>query len=496
MHQNEPFSMFQQEEYFYPESDAIRPTDVLTSPTLNNLLLAAWLVLCGIGVYVAVGMNMPLVGGLIAGLPTFFGMIFKPTFGLCLMAMVMSTGAGVSYEGLFALDKGIGLALGISFFLNITVTRPHLSLRPAFIRILVVYSLWVCATSLLSPDRRYEITHTILTQIQLLVFSLIAYWILESNGFRSLIWVLRSYVIGVVGSSLLTFITGAAMSSVSEDVEGRLGATLGTSINANLLGIFIGLAFVTSIYLVLRDTSLFWRLIIFVMGLLCPLLIFKTGSRTVAVATIGTLFVPLLFVKQLASRPRMMIGIFLLFCLIGVGSLFLMSRSNVEESVSKRLGDIQHAKEALQYRMTLNKAAVKTAVRRPWGTGYASWFALSGMEHWPHNNVFYTLGLYGFPGLLLLSSFWVCAILKINKIPYFYEKLYTVALFTFIFTVGLAGSHILKKFFWLFLIVIFATEAVTSRMRLSEIGLWYSTLYPTDNISESEPENPPSAGVE
>ena len=291
-----------------------RPTDIQLPKVMNLVLLATWGAVCLLGFAVILIAKMPVAGIVIIAVPTFIGMVIKPTFALSLMMMVLTAGGGVGVQGTFALSRGVGIAFAVSFALNILISRPALHIRSKALWVIVVYTIWMFFVTLASPYLALEIRDSFSTQVQLLILVLIIYWILNSNGETALRWALRSFVVGSLGSITITFMTGAAMGNVQQgqEVGGRYRATLGSNvIDANMMAVLVGLAFFAAVYLFVRDKSKFWRLIYGAGILFLPIMMLKIGSRGGLIAFAFTLMSPLLFIRQVVRKP--ILAIFYLY---------------------------------------------------------------------------------------------------------------------------------------------------------------------------------------
>ena len=76
-----------EEELLYEQSE--RTSDIQLPPVINYLLLTIWLFICLIGLgIIYIGKNAA-AGAVIMAVPTFIGMIIKPTFALCMMMLVL-----------------------------------------------------------------------------------------------------------------------------------------------------------------------------------------------------------------------------------------------------------------------------------------------------------------------------------------------------------------------------------------------------------------------
>ncbi|MHC4680066.1 MAG: hypothetical protein ACYTEK_15365, partial [Planctomycetota bacterium] len=154
------------EELFYEPGE--RTSDIQLPPVINVLLFAIWIVISLIGFAVMFLAKNPVAGAVIIAVPTFIGMVLKPTFGLCIMMLALPTGAGVGFRQVFSLDRGVGIALAVSFALNVLITRPRLRIGHKALWVVAIYTLWICLVSLAGPYLRYELVRAF-TQVQLFV---------------------------------------------------------------------------------------------------------------------------------------------------------------------------------------------------------------------------------------------------------------------------------------------------------------------------------------
>jgi hypothetical protein len=438
-----------------------RTSDIQLSPAMGSFLLAIWLVLCGIGFGVIFLVPSPIAGAVIIAMPTFIGMVLKPTFALCILMLVLPTGAGVGYGEVFSLDRGVGVAVAVSFVLNVLLTRPGLRVRHKALWVAAALSLWIFAASLAQPYLGREV-YRAFTQFQLLVLILIVYWILETNGESTFRWALRSYVIGTVGSIVLAIKSGAAIQAARETRDARYAATLGHSIDANMLSALIAIAFLSAIFLFARDRSLFWRLVYLAAMLFLPVMLIRTGSRGGLVALGFTMLSPLLFVRQVLRRPALAALLLLAVVLVSASAGVLVEGNGLETSVLERLTDIGRAKEALAFRMSAVQKAFDAVLTWPAGTGYWSWFQRTGSPIWPHNDFVFSLGVYGIPGGILFAAFVVLLMRTVKRTPLTLEKLYARAVLTFLLVMGLNIKQVSAKYYWVFLGFVLAAERIAA----------------------------------
>ena len=434
-----------------------RTSDIQLPSAMNFFLLMVWLVVCAVGLGVTFLAGKAVAGAVIIAVPTFVGMVLKPTFALCILMLVLPTGAGVGYRQAFSLDRGVGIAVAVSFFLNVLLTRPGLRIRHKALWAAAALSVWIFFASLPQPYFGLEMRRAF-TQFQLVLLILIVYWILETNYEGTFRWALRSYVLGMVGTTVLAIKTGAAIRAMQETRDGRYAATLGSAIDANMLAALTAVAFLSALYLFARDKNPFWRLLYLVAVLFLPVMLLKIGSRGGLVALAFTMLSPLLFVRQVARRPALAALLLLAVLVASLSTGLLIRQQGLESSVAERLTDVHRAKEALGFRMGAAMDAMEAILSRPAGTGYYSWFERTGSQIWPHNDFFFTLGVYGIPGAVLFVVFTVLLMLTVKRTPLTAEKLYARAVLTFLLVMGLNIKQLSAKYYWVFLAYVLAAE--------------------------------------
>ena len=463
------------DELLYEQSE--RTSDIQLPPVIDGLLFVIWIVICLIGFAVIFLAKSAVAGAVIIAVPTFIGMVIKPTFGLCILMLILPTGAGVGFRQAFSLDRGVGLAVAVSFILNLLVTRPPLRVANKALWVMVAYTLWVCLASLAGPYLGYELIRAF-TQVQLLMLIFIVYWILQTNGEKTFRWASRAYVAGTLGTIALTFITGSAIRSMEDAPEHRYAATLGEATDANMLASLAAIAFLAAIYLFARDRSLFWRLLYLVAILFLPIMLLKIGSRGALIALAFTMLSPLLFIRQVLRKPAMVALMFAIIVAASVSAGLVVRTRGLEAGVATRLTNINQAEEAISYRMMPVKKAVSAAVRKPMGTSYYGWFQQSGLRILPHNDFFLALGLYGIPAGALFGIFMVLIMLTVKRIPLGLEKLYARAILTYLLIMGLNVGQLYQKHYWVFLAFVLASERMS----------WFFDEAPQEQPAEEEYE--------
>lgn len=463
---------------FYTDERGERTSDIQLPPMMITLMLALWIVISLIGFIVIVLAEEPVVGTVIIAVPTFIGMVIKPTFALCILMLVLPTGAGFAYRQIISLDRGVGLAVAVSFVLNLLITRPRLRIGNKVLWVMILYTIWVILSSLTGLYLRLELRQAF-TQFQLLALILIVYWILETNSPKTFLLALRSFVLGSLGTIAGTFITGAAISTIQEESQARYAATLGGAIDANMLAALTATAFLASVYLFARDKNTIWRIVYLGAILFLPTMLIRIGSRGAMIAMGFTLLSPLVFIRQVSRRPALAVLLIVTIILASVSVGLLVKGQGVERPVIQRLTDVAYARQSISYRMQPIKLAIKSAIVRPTGAGYYSWFQRTGSPIWPHNDFFLALGIYGIPGGLLFALILLVMIYTVKRTPLGIEKLFVRAELTFLIIMGLNIGQIYHKYFWVFLGFIIAGE------RVAKLYLESSNLPPVVEPEES-----------
>ncbi len=434
-------------------------TDIPLAAGVGSLLIVFWLGICLIGFAVVFLMKAPVAGILIIGIPTFIGMVLRPTFAVCILMLVLPTGAGVGIESVLSLNRAIGFTLALSFLLNLLITRPSLRIRHRAIWVLIAYTIWVILVSFSSPYLYPELRRAF-TQVQLLALVLIVYWIIQTNKVHTFIWILRSYVVGSVGTIVLTYITGAAFRSITTGQE-RYAATLGNIIGANMMAALMGMAFLAALYLLIRDTSLMWKIIYLIALVMLPIMILRTGSRGGLVALLFTMLSPFLFIRQVSRKPTLALLVLFVIIVISLSGAFVIRKARLTRGVTERLTTTYQVEESAKYRIALIEKAVITSSKYPTGATHYGWLTRARSKHYPHMDFFYALGIYGIPGVICYTVFILTMIITVRRMPVTPEKLYARSVLIFLLISGLGITQLYQKHYWVFLTLVMVAERIS-----------------------------------
>lgn len=460
---------------YYPQPALLLQSQSYEIPipaALRKLLLAVWLGNVALGLLFIYIFKLKLIGAIIIIFPTFIGMVLEPVFALSMMMMSITTGAGIGFAQIFSLDRGVGIALAVAFFINYLITRRPLQLRSKIFWLLGVYTVYNAMDAFFVPFTNLEIIRAF-TQVQLYILFVIVYIILVSRKWSAFHWTLRAYVVAMIGVIFLSLLTGAEMKS--EEVRGlggRYAATLGSAIDANHLASLVSLALITALYLFIKDKKLIWRGIYTLVLITCSVMLFKIGSRGAFIALAAALGLPLIFIRQVVKNAGIILLAIIGFGLMAGAGYFVFKKGMVAKKVQSRLTDIEHARTSIKTRWAYAKGAIRSAARYPLGTGYYAWPMRTGLDHLPHNDFFFLLGVYGLPSAMLYIAFVLYLIYVVFKMPNSLEKIYLRAILTFILVMGLSLTIVMKKFYWIFIAYIIAGSEL-----LKEQALMYYYYY-------------------
>jgi hypothetical protein len=190
-----------------------------------------------------------------------------------------------------------------------------------------------------------------------------------------------------------------------------------------------------------------------------------------------------LFVRQVLRRPALAALLLLAIVLASASAGLLIQQQGLATSVLDRLTNLQRAQQAVEFRMEAVKHAWNAALLWPAGTGYHSWFERTGSLIWPHNDFFFSLGVYGIPAAILFAAFVILLMLTVKRTPLSLEKLYARAVLTYLLVMGLNIKQLSAKYYWAFLGFVLAAE---------RLGSWYSE--PSGERTEEVDEDAPDTG--
>jgi len=215
-------------------------------------------------------------------------------------------------------------------------------------------------------------------------------------------------------------------------------------------------------------------------------MLLKIGSRGALIAIAFTMLSPLLFIRQVLRRPGLAALVLVVILLASISAGLVVKTGRLESGVAERLTDIHLAKQAISYRMTPIKQAVRCAVRKPTGTSYFGWFENSGLLILPHNDFFLALGIYGIPAAGLFALFIIMLMWTVKRTPLGWEKLYARAVLIFLLVMGLNVGQLYLKHFWVFLAFVMASERIAEFFAPATDDLVSDTEYEEDVLPQQQ----------
>jgi hypothetical protein len=156
------------------------------------------------------------------------------------------------------------------------------------------------------------------------------------------------------------------------------------------------------------------------------------------------------------QKPSLVIFLGFLVVIVAVSAGYYVKSGRLDVKVEQRLTDINYAKQGLGDRMRFNRAAIQVAAKRFTGAGHYKWFEIASVSHYPHNDFFFVLGIYGWPAALLWVIMMVSTMLSMRRTSLSLEKIYARSILFFLLIIGLKGMYVGMKFYWLFLAIIWA----------------------------------------
>jgi len=370
----------------------------------------------------------------------------------CLMFFLPS-GGGINFGGLMSLDKLTSALFMLSFGGMLAIKRIRFQGGNRTFKWMLFLLFCMMMSLLWAFDFDEELRRTLtFSQIVLLIWAVGV--TAKKFGLPIIISGVRAYVLGSAFMLAFSFLSGAGQASMDTVSQQRMASLLGVIVDPNYYASLLGVGVVASIYLMMRKTSSFKRMIWGSCGILFILGILFSGSR----GGLLSLFLSLAFTgaASLFSNNRKLAGAILVGgALLSWGIVFVFMSGILSEGISKRLTDVEYAEHSLAYRMSLNSAAVDYVLTENMlGTSFSGWFERSKQIHYIHNDLFFVLGVYGFLGLLgwlgcvLSSSFYLWRLKPSD------EWLMCLSIFLFLFFSGMSVTQIFMKHYWIFMILI------------------------------------------
>ena len=386
---------------------------------------------------------------------TLIGIAWRPLFGLALVLLILPIGAAFSLGRAFTADRAVGIMFGLGAIIHILATRKPL--RFLVLPTLTLFALavigwlsifWAEYPPVVYP---YAFMHT-----QMFFYVLVAISVCHKE--EDLRWPLFAYVAACVLAVLVPQLTGTVT-----EVGGRVTIIVeeSGSLNPNAFGVQLGLGLLSAIYRYRREHSRLIRLVYIAAFAILPFGVLLTGSRKAVFFLAAALFVPFMFSPWALRRIRLILGIVVLVGLIAT-AVYVGVKYFLPEKTLERLVSLEYAEESYAVRLGFINDAIAYVLRHPLGAGLGSFRTFTG--HVVHNDLFFLLGDLGFLGAAIFAVFAIAMVISVWRMPNNLGKWYAASIVIYLLMVGLGGTFIFSKYYWLFmafawLLVVFQRQA-------------------------------------
>ncbi|MCX5653872.1 MAG: hypothetical protein NTY65_04390 [Planctomycetota bacterium] len=375
---------------------------------------------------------------------TMAGILWRPLFGLCLMAALMPIGTGLGMSGLVSAERGVGL-LVLLCSIPYIIRQRRLRLFNVITLTLFAYML-VALLSVTWALYPHVALPAALTPIQLFVYMALLLALCWDE--RELQWPLRAFAVSCMLTAVLPRLLGLAPTGAM-----RFTVAFGEDpgVNPNLLGAIFGLGFLTCFYLLRKDPHRVLRWV-WIFGLVVlPVGVLMTASRKAAYFLVPATLIPLLSPRLLLRRPWLVIGIAAGLALVGVAVIVGASYVLPETTVNRLIDPTYRDKSALS-RFELIKQAAQYAASHPLGAGMRCFRTSNGTV--AHNAFFDNLACLGLMGGGIYVVLAISMVVVVLRMRSGIEKWYAGAILGYLLLLDLGGDWMATKHYWFFLAVV------------------------------------------
>lgn len=401
--------------------------------------------LLAIGLPIIIYTKQIVVGAAIFGPLTFFAVVQKPVFGLCLLLGISPMGAVLGFSQYISggasagIEKVVGILFAAGTILNIIFTRqPIVFLRPATVgaAILTLLSGFSIAWALYM---QVAIDYT-LTLLQL--FILTALIVTACQGRSNIVWGLRAFVVGCVFSVLLATLVGRGEAKEAERLTLEAADSM---VNENLFAAVLGMGALSAFYLFVADPLRKLRPVWILSILILAAGIFATSSRGIMLAMLVTIILPLFLLRNLFKSPGRTMTLASVLALGAVAAYFLLPLI-LPQYVLWRLTDVEKAARDTNMRIAFIQDSLQYVSHNFLGAGMNCFRDSSG--HSVHNDFFFLLSNLGLVGPFFYFGFWIGMAWCVSRIPVSWEKWFAQSIVVFLFLSGQSHCYVFVKPFW------------------------------------------------
>jgi hypothetical protein len=373
---------------------------------------------------------------------TIVGIAWRPLFGLALVFIVLPIGGTLSLSQIFTADRAVGIMFGLGAVIHILATRKPL-------RLLVLPTLTLIALATLGWLSIFWAEYPPVVYPYAFVYTQMFFYILMAISVcqkeEDLRWPLFAYVAACVLAVLAPQLTGT-VTEVGERLTIAIEET--GALNPNAFGVLLGLGLLSAIYRYCREHSRLIRLVYIAAFAILPFGVLLTGSRKAVFFLAAALFVPFMFSPWALRRIRLILGIVVLVGLIAT-AVYVGVKYFLPEKTLERLVSLEYAEESYAVRLGFINDAIAYVLRHPFGAGLGLFRTSTGYV--VHNDLFFLLGDLGFLGAAIFAVFAIAMVLSVWRMPNNLGKWYAASIVIFQLFVGLGGTWIFSKHYWLFM---------------------------------------------
>lgn len=419
-----------------------------------------WAASCVSGALVAAMVHEPILGMLIAGLPTVFGVAMKPSFAVCCITVMLPLGSVLSYQGNLSGDRVVGGLATLGILVHCLVVRKGIHAKGSPLLPIFLIACLGTLSILWAPYQAPAIVQSI-TLLQLVFYNL-AVWNALVYG-EDVIWPLRCYAGSTLMMGCWLLMTNSLVAHTRTDE--RLTISITETANPADFAVLLGAAFFVSVYLVLRDPAKWLRPLWLASAPLPVALMIMTGSRGPLVGLAAGIGATFLSVRSVRQSKALLVGCVLMMLLVGGGIYGAAESGLITSSTLKRLTKTEKRGAAFEDRVWLATQGLENIVERPFtgvGLGNFRYHVQTAVAHVDIVHLGTELGIFAMICYVWFLSKQVAGVIK-TKSPY---ERWFLAIMTAFLAVSACGHVIyFRKVYHFFM---FAAAAIAYRTRIAE----------------------------
>lgn len=426
-------------------------------PSLGWMLfIVVWIGSCIGGFALVTTARQPVLGALLAGVPTVIGCLAKPTFALCCICFILPWGGAIAYEGIVSADRVVGGVAAVGILANCLFTGKGIRIKESPLLPLFLIAAWG-AVSFSWAIYPVPAVAKALQVLQLSIWGLAIWNGLAYCGGHT--WPLRCFVWGVLIVVLQLYLSGS-IESMTHSAE---RVTVGEGVNPGKFAVILGSAFFVSVYLFLNDPSKWLRPVWIAAAIVTPGVMVQTGSRGPMVGLAIATAVSVLSFRMFWKSKTMAIATILMLILFAGGVYWSFHGGFVSKLSVTRLTSSTEGARSVSYRFYLVKTGIGYILAHPLtGAGLENYLLHVGQQNIVHVDIIHLGTELGIPAMLLYIWFLIKQTTGFTKTTSPPQK-WLMRTFVIFLAISACG-HVLffKKVFWFFMV---GSAAIAYRSR-------------------------------